>query len=98
MENLFINANPENERELKELLPADKYNIVPLANPSAAQGSIEVLRITCKLYKSPSLLDRSFEFLTKGGIYPVANRAGNFAQLEGGGYVYIDNVNCKLIN
>lgn len=98
MENVYVTTSPENERELKELLPKDKYNVVPLASPNAEQGRIQVLKITCKLFKSPSLLERNFDFLKKDGIYPIVNRIGNFVEIEGGGYVFLDNVNCKLIN
>lgn len=98
MTNIFVNGDAASEQDLKRLLPADEYNVIPIATPTAAQGSVHVLKITCKLFKSPSLLDRDFEFLTKNGIYPITSRVGNFAQIEGGGYVFLDNVNCEVVN
>lgn len=53
-------------------------------------GSVKILNINTKLFYEPSNFSASAYFLPKNSVNPVVNKIGNFVELDGGGYVYLN--------
>lgn len=91
--NILKNGNPVSSKELQEVL-GKGYEV---ENSESIIGKINVKKISCRLYSRESLESNCICFLTKNGIYGVVEKNGNFVKLEGGGYVYLDEVTVEYV-